>query len=131
VIVDSEPGRGTTFFLRLPKDRRSFEAGEIVEQPPALVRAPVPYVPADGTAARPSPDAAAARTQDADDAETVLVVEDHPEMRRLVRDYLEPRYRVLEAATGAEALETAVASVPDLVLSDVMMEPMDGYALCR
>lgn len=129
VIVDSEPGRGTAFFVRLPKDPKRFGPGEIVEQPPSLVEPPSPWLHVADTQSRPQAEARAAR--DADDAETVLVVEDHPEMRRLVRDYLEPTYRVLEATDGHAALELAVAAVPDLVVSDVMMQPMDGYALCR
>lgn len=130
VIVDSEPGRGTAFFVRLPKDRRCFAPGEIVEQPPSLVEPPSPWLYVADASARPAAETARA-AQDADDAETVLVVEDHPEMRRLVRDYLQPTYRVIEASDGPSALELAVAAVPDLVVSDVMMRPMDGYALCR
>ena len=52
-------------------------------------------------------------------------------MRAYVKQHLAPRYRVLEAMNGEQALESARRLLPDLVLSDVMMPVMDGYALCR
>jgi CheY-like chemotaxis protein/AraC-like DNA-binding protein len=67
----------------------------------------------------------------ADDVTTVLVVDDNAEVRAYVRQHLAPRYRVLEAVSGEEGLELARRFLPDLVLSDVMMPGMDGYALCR
>ena len=66
-----------------------------------------------------------------DDRTTVLVVDDHPDVRAYIRRHLEPDYRILEAADGAEGLEQARRFVPDLVVSDVMMPGMDGNALFR
>ena len=65
------------------------------------------------------------------DRTTVLVVDDHPEVRAYIRRHLEPAYRVLEAADGAEGLRQARRFVPDLVISDMMMPRMDGSALLR
>ncbi|GEJ55732.1 ATP-binding response regulator [Anaeromyxobacter diazotrophicus] len=59
----------------------------------------------------------------------VLVVEDHPDMRRLTSDALEPELRVVTASDGEEALQTAEALQPDLVLTDVMMPRMSGERL--
>jgi CheY-like chemotaxis protein len=61
----------------------------------------------------------------------VLVVDDNAEVRAYVKQHLGSRYRVLEAANGADGLELARRALPDLVLSDVMMPVMGGYALCR
>ena len=66
-----------------------------------------------------------------DDERTVLIVEDHAEVRAFLRDHLQPHYRVIEAKDGAEGLSLAVAELPDLVLSDVMMGPVNGYELCK
>ena len=65
------------------------------------------------------------------DRTTVLVVDDNADLRRLVRRQLAGHYRVLEAADSGEALAALAVQLPDLVLTDVMMPGLDGYALCR
>ena len=63
---------------------------------------------------------------------TVLVVDDRPENIRLLDAVLTPRgYHVVPAGSGAEALELIPQSDPDLVLLDIVMPEMDGYAVCR
>lgn len=62
----------------------------------------------------------------------VLVVDDEERNRELLRDALGDRgYVVTEAASGADALEAATASPPDVVLLDVSMPGMDGLEVCR
>lgn len=63
----------------------------------------------------------------------VLVVDDHIDLRRLMRLTLEPeRHEVLEAGTGAEALEVAARELPDVVVLDVLMPgDLHGYEVCR
>jgi len=63
------------------------------------------------------------------EAPLVLVAEDNDELRRYLVEILTPTYRVLEAPDGQAGLGVALDAVPDLVLSDVMMPRMDGYAL--
>ena len=61
---------------------------------------------------------------------TVLVVDDEPDLVELIQYALETEgYRVLTAADGVTALQTAEAERPDLVVLDVMMPRMDGLAL--
>ncbi len=65
-------------------------------------------------------------------AQTILVVDDEPEIVRLVRSYLEKDgYRVLTAYNGEEALYTARSSKPDLVVLDILMPKMDGMEFTR
>ena len=62
----------------------------------------------------------------------VLIVEDHEENRNLLKMLLEANgYRVTDAGDGQEALVTARRDPPDVVVSDVLMPKMDGFALCR
>jgi adenylate cyclase len=62
----------------------------------------------------------------------ILVVDDIPENVRLLEAVLLPRgYEVLTATDGEHALRLAAAEKPDLVLLDVVMPGMDGYAVCR
>ena len=63
---------------------------------------------------------------------TILVVDDEPPILELVRFTLEDeQIRVLEASDGAQALETALAARPDLILLDVQMPRLDGLEVCR
>jgi len=62
----------------------------------------------------------------------ILVVDDEPQNRELLRDTLELRgYFVEEAGSGAEALARIAAAPPDVVLLDVAMPGMDGLEVCR
>ncbi len=59
--------------------------------------------------------------------ERILVVEDNELNMKLLRDVLfATGYRTLEATTGTEAVEQAVAHVPDLVLMDIQLPDIDG-----
>ncbi len=59
----------------------------------------------------------------------ILVVEDHELLLRALRDMLEIHgYRVVTAKNGVEALEAMERTVPDLIVADIMMPQMDGYA---
>ena len=62
---------------------------------------------------------------------TILVVDDVPENVRLLEAVLTPRgYDVVSATDGNAALELVTSASPDLVLLDVVMPGMDGYAVC-
>jgi DNA-binding response OmpR family regulator len=64
--------------------------------------------------------------------QTILVVDDKANIRRLLQDYLaEQGYRIVTAANGREALYAARAERPDLILLDIMMPEMDGYDFLR
>ncbi|WP_372593057.1 response regulator [Actinotalea sp.] len=63
---------------------------------------------------------------------TVLVVDDEPHIRAVLRGYLEADgYRVLEASSGEEALDLLRRESPDLVLLDVMLPGVDGLEVLR
>ncbi len=65
-----------------------------------------------------------------DELATVLIVDDNADMRAYLRTLLLDRYYVIEASDGQSGLRLAIESVPDLVVSDVMMPIMDGLTLC-
>jgi DNA-binding response OmpR family regulator len=61
----------------------------------------------------------------------ILIIEDETPMRTALADVLEGEgYRALAAADGEAGLRKAVAEKPDLILLDVMMPKLDGFAVC-
>ena len=62
----------------------------------------------------------------------LLIVEDHPSSRKLLRVQLEAEgHTVTEAANGLEALETLGSGSVDGIVSDILMPGMDGFRLCH
>lgn len=61
----------------------------------------------------------------------MLVVEDDPELRHYVVEMLATDFRVIEASDGRQGFALAVETLPDIVVSDVVMPGMDGIELCR
>ena len=66
------------------------------------------------------------------DATTILIVDDEPVVRALLRAALEPAgSRLLEAADGGEALEIAWRECPDIVVLDIGLPMLSGVDVCR
>ncbi|MGK4007328.1 ATP-binding protein [Sorangium sp. So ce1036] len=132
VGVESEPGAGARFVVRLPRaaDRLASPRPERSPEPPSApgsaaraadLARPAPHVPRAGRAGRGAGDAAA----------RVLVVEDNPDMQSYLDNLLSAEHDVALAANGLEALESIRAARPDVIVSDVMMPEMDGFELVR
>ncbi|HLD92611.1 MAG TPA: response regulator transcription factor [Anaerolineales bacterium] len=65
-------------------------------------------------------------------AERILVVDDEPRFVRLVEANLQTEgFEVLKAKNGQQAIDMTVSEKPDLILLDVMMPEMDGFAVCE
>ncbi len=66
-----------------------------------------------------------------DDSLIALVVEDNSELRKYITSILQSDYKIVEASTGKEGCMKAAESIPDIIISDIMMPEMDGYSLCK
>ncbi len=63
---------------------------------------------------------------------SILLVDDDPQLIRLVRANLEPvGYRVLVALDARSALELADMEMPDMIILDIMLPEIDGYEVCQ
>lgn len=62
----------------------------------------------------------------------ILVVDDDPDIRTVLTALLEARgYQVITASDGKEGLATLKAEKPELMILDLLMSEMDGYAVCK
>jgi len=132
IIAQSEHGRGSCFVVNLKHGREHLpkewfvDLGEAKSSEPAkAMSAPAVPTPAVPTPAEPDPDPTPV------DRTTILVVDDNPEIRSFVRGHLEGEFCVLEAENGRDGVSRALAELPDLIVSDVMMPELDGFGLVR
>jgi two-component system, cell cycle response regulator DivK len=62
----------------------------------------------------------------------ILVAEDQPDNRQIIRDMLAPTdYEIIEVENGEQALAVAAKERPDLILMDIQLPVMDGYEATR
>jgi PAS domain S-box-containing protein len=132
ISVHSELGRGSTFVVSIPLGRghldpariaqntRTASAGSVIEQYLADV---------DATIVRAA--AVAAPRADGAKAARVLLADDNGDLRAYVSRILAPRHDVVAVGNGADALRVLREQRFDLVISDVMMPEMDGFALIQ
>ncbi len=62
---------------------------------------------------------------------TVLIVDDHEDLRLYLRQELKKKYDIIEAADGLQALDLVSASRPDIIICDIMMPGMDGIEVVK
>ena len=128
IEVKSIPGTGSTFTVKIPL---IFTAGSVVFAPEEtdLLYSPEVELEHLPTVLNDSGD----NSNEAKEAfqKTILVVDDHAEIRLYLRQHLQDDYIVIEAASGREALKHVDSSLPDLILSDVMMPDGDGIELLK
>ena len=151
IRVASEEGAGTTFTFALPcgwdvqdaSDARLAGASRDVRADAdaaagtdegwtdARMPAGAATLTAGGKTNAVRQDTAVAAMPDTSTTHIILLVDDHADLREYMREILEPEYRVLEAQNGRVGMDMAVEHLPDLIITDVMMPVMDGFALCR
>ena len=126
ISCDSEEGRGTTFTLEIPINKESFTPSQIDERHQMQI-----HIPEKSIADLPQAENLTEDTVPTADASAshVLIVEDNIELLRLMKRLLQPRYHVITANDGREALQLIQTNKVDIVVSDVMMPEMDGYEL--
>ncbi|MDF7818751.1 ATP-binding protein [Runella sp. MFBS21] len=63
--------------------------------------------------------------------EVLLIVEDNEDLRTYIREIFENDYQIIEAVDGIDGLEKATNSIPDIIISDLIMPRINGFELCK
>jgi signal transduction histidine kinase len=149
ISVASALEKGSTFAVRIPfgrghlpadRIRTSSAAATTTTRAEMFVQEALRWLPGEqesrGSVSPFEPDELGTPLQDdpaspGEGRARILLVEDNADMRDYVRRLLTPHMEVTIATNGRQALQSALDSPPDLVLSDVMMPALDGFALLR
>ena len=125
IKVESHPGEGAKFIVRLPMGGSHLTADEIditmsvqdLTKKELVVQQKQDETTFDAPHAEPS-------------HPRILIVEDNDDLRYYIRESLKKDYTLLLARNGKEGIELALEEIPDLVVSDLMMPLLDGFQLC-
>ena len=114
ITVTSRKGEGSIFTVTIPVDKESFTDDEIIDNISA-----------------PQEDLELKKDEEAIDSSqaeriTVLIVEDNVELREYLASSLIETYDVITAENGEVGYKNAIARIPDIIISDIMMPVMDG-----
>ncbi|MFK7773527.1 MAG: ATP-binding protein [Saprospiraceae bacterium] len=130
IWVESEIGKGSTFFIQIPRKEILGTTTASIESPGELSfpkEIAVPLISNDKKAW-------------SEEQATLMVVEDNYELRNYLETILSPHFNILVAENGQVALDQILKisrnndvtiRLPDLILSDVMMPMMDGFQLLQ
>ncbi len=114
IALESSPGQGSCFSLKFPRF-----GGEVATD----------YIAPAFNPEQSAPVSNENSSLDDQSLPSILVVEDHPQMRQYLKSCLVEKYRVLLANDGKAGFDCAIEQVPDIIISDIMMPKMDGYEL--
>ena len=127
ITANSEPGVGSTFIVRLPVEIAPPTDWAGADEFPVLedMLSPARALPVS------TPDVSVGENGDTNTQPLVLIVEDNADLRAFITGELTTHCQVLTATNGQQGWELAQQHLPDVVISDVMMPEMDGFALTR
>jgi len=129
IDVKSEPGHGSIFTVTIPVSKNAFSEDEIeyteleyesdLKDKINLISENI------------DENEQASVNYNLEENETILVVEDNPDMRSFICSNLSEHFKVIEAENGLTGYELVKEEEPSLVISDIMMPVMNGLDLCR
>ncbi|MGQ1786167.1 MULTISPECIES: two-component regulator propeller domain-containing protein [unclassified Saccharicrinis] len=126
VNVDSQLGESTTFTVCLPLTKQPYAEEEIFDLESDLnkqMRQVINY------AENQQKDVNTIENKDG--KQRIVIVEDNYELREFLYDFLSEEYCVFTANDGLEGLSVCEEHSPHLIISDIMMENMDGLEFCK
>lgn len=120
IFVASKPGKGTKFTIKIPynptlqaKQKEASEKEESDQNENAVFEQDLET------------------RQEKMDLKIMLIVEDNQDVRQFISSHFNSTYKIVQAKNGQEGWDLALKTIPDIIISDVLMPLMDGYELCK
>ena len=130
ITVESEVGKGSKFTVILPlgTSHLNYDEFQMVQNLNLSVLENHKNTETDDIAADSHTDANQINVNN--NLPHILIVEDHADIREFIAENLQDSFYVEQAENGKSGLEIAVKTIPDLVITDIVMPEMDGTELC-
>lgn len=127
IDVESTEGKGSVFYVTLPYKQKDISINEqypVLDSKADLSEEILLLETDEG-------DDESEQTKNKSEKPQVLIVDDNADVRQYVKTLLQHDFEIIEAANGQAGLLQAMRNVPELIISDVMMDVMDGFELCK
>jgi signal transduction histidine kinase/ligand-binding sensor domain-containing protein/DNA-binding response OmpR family regulator len=129
IEVESKEGEGSTFIISIPLGKEHFKSEQILN---------IDDNKDSGSSQRKEYFELYETENNKSDLENIessekpvlLIVEDNTDVRYFIRNIFEYEYTIFEAKDGEEGLRISLKEIPDLIISDLMMPKLDGFAMC-
>ncbi len=121
IFVNSKPGKSSKFTVQLPFDDLNI-AGHPSDLPLSEKREESP---------REFLTDEQVNEQSIAGQKIMLIVDDNADVRYFIKSHFSADYQILEAKDGLEGWTVALKTIPNIIISDVMMPEMDGFEFCR
>lgn len=127
VTFNSTVGQGTVFSIHLQTGSAQFDAVQLIEEP--VKKSAILDELIEDVYSKPAKPAASEEL--ITEKRSMLLIDDNAEIRGYLRQLFADKYIIYEAENGTAGFAAVEKYLPDLVISDIQMEGMDGLALCR
>jgi signal transduction histidine kinase/AraC-like DNA-binding protein len=131
IRVESNPQKGSQFIVRLPVGKDHLKQDEYVIVKNEVAEGQSMIIKCSISENSPKESDDNYEITGSFDKPIVLVIDDSQDIRHHIKDSLSEDFSVKEAQNGKEGMEKAMAIIPDLIITDLMMPVMDGLELCR
>lgn len=129
ISYSAVPGQGTTFLIRLPKDEpHNLEADSIFKDELTYVNE---LLAKEEQYEETEVDKTGNLELLISDLHSILVIDDNEEIIEYIRQIFQDNFKIYKAINGAEGLKICHEFLPDIVISDVNMDGMNGIDFCK
>lgn len=123
ITVESKPGTGTSFTVKLPIDEGSESVtAKVIQTDKSIIDNLLMQLPEDQ---------GELQGEECKADFEILLVEDNKDLLTFLCDHFRKKYKIKAVMNGLEAINSVQKNVPDLIVTDLMMPHMDGLALCK
>ncbi len=134
ILLKSKKKEGSNFIVQLPISKNVFAKGEIVNKEFSshhFSTDPLEYFSPEQPTTLPEMETIRTTSEPTEQLPLLLFVDDNSDIRKFIKSGFENDFRIIEAENGLKGLEVAKSSIPDIIISDVMMPEMTGIEMCN